>query len=123
LNINKSKQLIVKIPNESKKDQKLTKMSHGRSRSSLSDIDCNFVNRPTSVSLNVEALSDEQLKDTVLQLEHEWVFWYDDRKVIVSKCDLLTSKGLQKGMTTEDYENSIRNIGKFGTIQVHSKFR
>ena len=62
-------------------EKKLTKISHGRSRSSLSDIDCTFVNRPTSVELNVAALSDQQLKETVLQLEHEWVFWYDDRKV------------------------------------------
>jgi hypothetical protein len=53
-----------------------------------------------------------------MQLEHEWVFWYDDRKVKKKFFCCLFLKGLQKGMTTEDYENSIRSLGKFGTIQV-----
>ena len=71
--------LLIKFIKKSDKPREKSKKSHSRSSSAVSD--CSFSGRPTSVEFNIDSFSDEQLKDTVLQLENEWVFWFDDRRV------------------------------------------
>lgn len=39
-----------------------------------------------------------------LQLEYEWVFWYDERT-------------LRKGMTERAYESNVKRLGKFATVE------
>lgn len=53
-------------------------------------------------------LSTDELLSQAFELEHEWAFWYDD------------TRGLSKGMTTYDFENSMKTLGKFKTVQVGS---
>jgi translation initiation factor 4E len=42
-------------------------------------------------------------KTELLSLEHEWVLWYDE--------------GSPKGQSHADYENSMKRLGSFATIQ------
>jgi hypothetical protein len=47
----------------------------------------------------------DKLLASKLALEHEWVFWYDDK--------------LPKGMSTDRYESAVKSLGKFATVQVY----
>jgi hypothetical protein len=57
----------------------------------------------------LQAIPDDQLMNHEFHLEHTWVFWYDDRSA------------LKDVMTAQDYENAIKNLGKFATVQVQYK--
>jgi ABC-type Zn2+ transport system substrate-binding protein/surface adhesin len=51
------------------------------------------------------AMGDEQVADTnEHELEFEWVFWYDEKAT--------------KGATQQEFEEALRQIGSFKTIQV-----
>ena len=46
----------------------------------------------------------EKMLAEVLPLEHTWVFWYDDK--------------LPYEMTLSNYEDSVKSLGKFASVQV-----